>query len=328
MARRFTTPAALAATLVVVVALALSQHQAAAQDPDADTAELRKKLQTPPPKVLRAYSPPRRPPRFPSPNPPSPPSPPKPPRPPKPPPPSPEPSPPRPPPSPKPPRPPPPSPPLPPSPLPPSPSPPPPPLPPSPSPPQPPSPPPPPSPPSPPRPPRPPPSSNCPDAQTVLDVHNFYRAQHQAPPLEWDEDLSAASTAYAQQLASQGCALTHTYNITYGENLFSLFHYPKPSTSCTESVIAWYSEVDSYNFNAERPLADNWAKGIGHFTQVVWKSTSLVGCGIGTRDVPIDINNNGVIYPGGCKIVVCRYRESGNVGNDAAFRFNVLRKIT
>ncbi|GIL67265.1 hypothetical protein Vafri_20688 [Volvox africanus] len=318
MSRRFATPAALAATLVVVVALALSHHQAAAQETD-NTAELRKR---PPPKVLRAS----RPPRPPSPNPPSPPNPPNPPRPPKPPPPSPPPSPPRPPPSPKPPRPPPPSPPLPPSPLPPRPSPPPPPLPPSPSPPQPPQPPPPPSPPSPPRPPRPPPASNCLDVPAVLDVHNFYRAQHQAPPLEWDEDLAGASTAFAQQLALKSCALQHTYNISYGENLFSLVLYPKPSNSCAEAVTAWYHEVDDYDFDAERPLAANWRKGIGHFTQVVWKSTSLVGCGVGAQDVLVDMKN-GISYMGGCKIVVCRYRESGNEGNDAAFQRNVLRKL-
>ncbi|GIM12019.1 hypothetical protein Vretimale_15482 [Volvox reticuliferus] len=310
--RRFATPAAaLAATLVVVLALALSQQQAAAQETD-NVGELRRKQ--PPPKFLRASSSPRRPPRTPSPNPPNPPNPPRPPKPPPPRPPPPSPRPPRTPPSPKPPQPLPPSPPRPPSPSPPPPSPPPPPLPPSPSPP-------------PPLPPRTPPGGNCPDALEILNRHNFFRARHQAPPLEWDDELAAASTSYAQLLASQGCPLRHTYNVNYGENLFALTVYPKPDMSCTPAVISWYREVDDYDFDAPLPLSANWPKGIGHFTQVVWKSTSLLGCGVGVADMQVPLGPQ-LTLTGGCKIVVCRYKVSGNIANEKFFQSNVLRNIT
>ncbi|GLI70346.1 hypothetical protein VaNZ11_015307 [Volvox africanus] len=171
------------------------------------------------------------------------------------------------------------------------------------------------------------PGSNCPDAQTVLDVHNFYRTRHQAPPLEWDEDLAAGSTAYAQQLASQGCPLRHSNGRDYGENLLLTQGYPKPDSSCTLAVKSWYDEVENYDFNAQQPFADNWPKAVGHFTQVVWKSTSRLGCGVGVADMPIQLGTRAV-YNGGCKIVVCRYRLPGNYANDMAFLRNVLRNIS
>ncbi|GIL67258.1 hypothetical protein Vafri_20690 [Volvox africanus] len=170
------------------------------------------------------------------------------------------------------------------------------------------------------------PGGNCPDAQVILDRHNVYRARHQAPPLGWDEDLAAAATAYAQQLASQGCPLRHSTGRDYGENLLLTQGYPKPDSYCTLAVNSWYDEVENYDFTAPRPFADNWPKAIGHFTQVVWKSSSLLGCGVGVGDLPMQLGSR--VYNGGCKMVVCRYKQPGNSANDVAFLRNVLRNIT
>ncbi|GIM12013.1 hypothetical protein Vretimale_15470, partial [Volvox reticuliferus] len=167
---------------------------------------------------------------------------------------------------------------------------------------------------------------NCPDALEILDRHNFFRARHQAPPLEWDEDLAAASTSYAQLLASQGCPLRHSTGRDYGENLLLTQGVPKPDSSCIPAIISWYSEVKYYDFDAPQPFSDNWPKAIGHFTQVVWKSTSLLGCGVGVADMQVPLGR--LIYTGGCKIVVCRYKAPGNYAFDMAFLRNVLRNIT
>jgi hypothetical protein len=55
----------------------------------------------------------------------------------------------------------------------------------------------------------------------------------------------------------------------------------------------WYDEVTSPGYDFENPGFDS---GTGHFTQVVWKSSTKLGCGI-----------SGVY-------VVCRYcEEAGNM---------------
>ena len=84
-------------------------------------------------------------------------------------------------------------------------------------------------------------------------------------------------------------------------------------------VIARMQEVSRYNFRATHPFRDNWDNGVGHFTQVVWRSTMVMGCGMATKAVPIGAIHGLV---GGCKVVVCRYLPAGNVATDAEFRDN------
>jgi len=53
-----------------------------------------------------------------------------------------------------------------------------------------------------------------------------------------------------------------------------------------------YDEISNYNFASGRGM------GTGHFTQVVWKTSTKLGCGIGK-------GNRGVY-------VCCQYLEAGN----------------
>ena len=64
----------------------------------------------------------------------------------------------------------------------------------------------------------------------------------------------------------------------------------------------WYEEVSKYDYN-KPGLSANTA----HFTQVVWKDTEKIGCGVA-----------------GGKYVVCRYYPSGNY--KGRFENNVLPK--
>lgn len=75
--------------------------------------------------------------------------------------------------------------------------------------------------------------------------------------------------------------------------------------SCTQAVKSWYDEIVDYNFNAARLFEDNWfrsdGKQIGHFTAVVWKGTTSMGCG---RAVGPYKSKQG--WTGTCKVIVCR----------------------
>ncbi|GLC77467.1 hypothetical protein PLESTF_001939000 [Pleodorina starrii] len=155
----------------------------------------------------------------------------------------------------------------------------------------------------------------------VFNATNFYRARHQAPPLAWSEALARDATAYAQVLAAKSCLLKHA---SYGENLMQVIGYPKPTVSCLGAIHGWYSQALLYNFAAKYPYTANWPKKIGHFSQLVWSDSSLFGCGVAVADVAIA--GQGRTYPGGCRMVVCRYLSFGNVALDYMFLKNGERR--
>jgi uncharacterized protein YkwD len=132
----------------------------------------------------------------------------------------------------------------------------------------------------------------------VLNTHNRYRAQHHAPKLEWDDTLSQ----YAQRYASQ-CRFKHSYG-PYGENLAA--GYP----SLQAAMHAWYIEKNLYSHRNPQ-----FANSTGHFTQLVWKSTTKIGCGY--------VACNGLNGTPG-NYLVCEYNPPGNVVNAGYFKNNVL----
>lgn len=123
-------------------------------------------------------------------------------------------------------------------------------------------------------------------AKAILDSHNSYRALHDAPALSW----SQAAYDYAENNAENyDCSgvLTHTHG-QYGENLAAGY------SSGPASVKAWYDEGDTYDYSS----ADTY----NHFTQVVWKSTTQLGCAYK------DCRSKGWgLY------VICEYDPPGNV---------------
>jgi hypothetical protein len=63
--------------------------------------------------------------------------------------------------------------------------------------------------------------------------------------------------------------------------------------------------VRRYNFGAP-----GFQKGTGHFTQIVWRGTRVVGCGVASCS--------------GKALWVCRYAPAGNVVAPGYFEKNVL----
>ncbi|PNH10965.1 Cell wall protein PRY3 [Tetrabaena socialis] len=101
-------------------------------------------------------------------------------------------------------------------------------------------------------------------------------------------------------------------------------HYPKPNLSCKGAIDAWYGEWRNYNFTVPNPFDYNWPRNIGHFSQLVWRSSGFLGCGMSTADVPMRSMPGGF---GGCKVVVCRMKAPGNVAVNSYFRSNVLPRV-
>jgi hypothetical protein len=94
----------------------------------------------------------------------------------------------------------------------------------------------------------------------------------------------------------------------YGENLFWVSgSHPEPSVV----VDSWYSEVDCYTYGTFMGTDSCGAAcdrfgGCGHYTQVVWRDTQRIGCGMATCS-------------GGAEIWTCNYDPPGNYLRQAPY---------
>jgi pathogenesis-related protein 1 len=131
----------------------------------------------------------------------------------------------------------------------------------------------------------------------LLNAHNRIREQFKLPKLTWNCKLAD----YAQQWASQGRTAHREFNM-YGENIFvaNLTDF-NPAIA----VDGWGKEQAFWDNHAGACQA---GKTCTHFTQVVWKKTTQVGCGINTA------------MTGKFKIMlVCNYDPAGNNSTGPAF---------
>ncbi|KAI1843585.1 hypothetical protein JX265_007369 [Neoarthrinium moseri] len=97
----------------------------------------------------------------------------------------------------------------------------------------------------------------------ILNSTNFYRKEHNASDVTWNSTLESYATDYLDST----CDFEHSGG-PYGENLAIGC---SNATSCVE---AWGNERAEYDFSHP-----DFSEQAGHFTQLVWKNTTDVGCG-------------------------------------------------
>ena len=134
------------------------------------------------------------------------------------------------------------------------------------------------------------------EEQSVLSYHNQVRASVKVPPLSWSNELAQYAAKRAATLASQGCTLQHSKDLSYGENLF--MHSSSQDDkhqAVIDAASSWESE--KVNYSGETLHKANWSQA-GHYTQMVWRNTSQLGCAkVACSDQ---------------LIVVCNYNPAGN----------------
>ncbi|KAI1279327.1 CAP domain-containing protein [Xylaria sp. FL0933] len=103
----------------------------------------------------------------------------------------------------------------------------------------------------------------------ILNSTNVYRANYNASALLWNDTLASFANDYLSSSAvGTDCKFAHSGG-PYGENLALGF------ANATAAVEAWGDEGRKYHYGKQA----GFSEATGHFTQLVWKNTSDVGCG-------------------------------------------------
>jgi len=133
----------------------------------------------------------------------------------------------------------------------------------------------------------------------MLSAHNNVRAtaeptpQPPLTPFEWDAAIAATAQAWAET-----CIVGHNPDRGFlGENaFFTSGDILRPS----DAVNAWAAEAVNYDY-VTNTCVDGTGFTCGHYLQIVWRETLLLGCGLASC-------NGGQHW-------ICNYSPPGNIFN-------------
>jgi cysteine-rich secretory family protein len=138
---------------------------------------------------------------------------------------------------------------------------------------------------------------------TILAIHNRERALVGVPPLVWSESLAAGAQTWADHLVAISTNV-HSTTQGYGENIAWRSHGVDALPLLVES---WVAEKNGYNvapFQWDRDVTH------AHYTAMVWRTTTEIGCGIANGSHGTSTN---IDY------LVCRYTPGGNVNGQPPY---------
>lgn len=156
--------------------------------------------------------------------------------------------------------------------------------------------------------------SNEPIAITTLQddalaSHNAARIRHvNTPEVTYNSLLEEHARAYAVHLARTNTFKHDEGELTRyaeGENLYKSFTDNIQDGMCA-ALFKWYNEILIFDWNKLPTVYNFMLPGdVGHFTQVVWASSTQIGCA-GAYKRSNDPRGNYILY------IVCRYKQAGN----------------
>ena len=121
------------------------------------------------------------------------------------------------------------------------------------------------------------------DKNLALKVHNDARAEVGVPSLEWSDELAQDALNWAKEMAEKD-KMFHSSNESrpgQGENLYywCCSNGEVETFSLTpgkDASVLWYNEISDYTYAViGSPINANVM--IGHYTQMIWSTTTKVG---------------------------------------------------
>ncbi|XP_059471196.1 venom allergen 3-like [Neocloeon triangulifer] len=156
----------------------------------------------------------------------------------------------------------------------------------------------------------------------LLDIHNKLRAlvafgripghppARNMQQLTWDDELASVAQRWAEQ-----CMFEHDKNrrverFRVGQNLAFSWQSPPnrdKSADVINSTIAMFNEVNKPGFPSAYIGKFQPVPKTGHYTQIVWAESTLIGCG---HAIYSETKKN---IPGETKLLVCNFGRAGNM---------------
>ena len=133
--------------------------------------------------------------------------------------------------------------------------------------------------------------------QILLDAHNRTRADAGVPPLVWSSTLADIAQHWADHLATSLHHLEHSHAPGLGENL-AMWTAGKKSPEQLYDLFVLEKADFSYGTFPNVSRTGDW-HAVGHYTQIMWRGTTKVGCGLATS--------------AGDDYLVCEYVPRGNI---------------
>ncbi len=145
---------------------------------------------------------------------------------------------------------------------------------------------------------------STPGEARLLEAHNLARERVGTPPLIWDDALAAEARVWARRLLATGRFEHDPAEHGHGENLW--MGWGGRVWTPEEMVADWVDERRDYVHGVFPSVSrtGNWT-AVGHYTQIVWRRTTHVGCAIASESDR--------------SVLACRYSPPGNIDGRRAY---------
>jgi pathogenesis-related protein 1 len=148
------------------------------------------------------------------------------------------------------------------------------------------------------------PGSEPPEYAGLVAAHNYWRREVGVGDLQWSADAARVAQKWADDLKAENCPMRHNLaperKKYFGENVYRYWRtspYPPFYRNSKYVTDAWGAESLWFDGSANSCHAPEGGT-CGHYTQVVWAYSKLVGCGHA--------------HCGASEVWVCEYFPRGN----------------
>jgi pathogenesis-related protein 1 len=144
------------------------------------------------------------------------------------------------------------------------------------------------------------------DARAIVAAHNHLRSEVGVANIKYSSKLAVSAQSWADHLQQKNnCKMIHTTpDGKYGENLFwgsavkwTDGRIEEQHITSKQVVDDWGSEKIDYDYTTNECTK---GKMCGHYTQVIWRNSTKVGCGMAVCEESKE------------QVWVCRYQPAGN----------------